>query len=145
MMSAYVVIMMDDTNYAKYVKGDYYYETQWTKVEACNEEEAIAIVNKEYAHMNIKAYWAKSEKEIEDRKADRAKAVAEEKAKAEARQEKRLANEKAKAEAEGLTVEEYRAKKNYERKVKMAEKAVAEAEKALEIARKKLEELKKGV
>ena len=46
MMSAYVVIMMDDTNYAKYVKGDYYYETQWTKVEACNEEEAIAIVNK---------------------------------------------------------------------------------------------------
>ena len=143
MKSFYRIEMMTEENYGEMMRGNYGYHVEKIDILAESKEEAIATAKKTFPEMVINEGYVRTLEEIEAEKKLAEERWAEEKAKKEAQKAKRLANEIAKAEAEGLTVEEYRAKKNHERKVKAAEKEVAEAEKALAEAKKRLEELRK--
>ena len=143
MKSTYRVEMMTKEEYSKMMRGEIWYHVDHANIEAETVAEAIETAHRLNPDMVINEGFVKTLEEIEAEKKLAEERWAEEKAKKEATKAKRLANEIAKAEAEGLTLDEYKAKKNHERKIKTAEKAVAEAKKALAEAEKRLEELKK--
>ncbi len=143
MKNTYRLEMMTKEEYDKMMRGEIWYHVDHTIIEAETIAEAIETAHRMNPDMVINEGFVKTLEEIEAEKKLAEKRWAEEKAKKEADKAKRLANEIAKAEAEGLTLGEYKAKKNHERKIRTAEKAVAEAEKALAEAKKRLEELKK--
>ncbi len=143
MKNMYRVEMMNEADYGEYMRGGFNYNVNTTYIYAESAEQALAIAKEVNPGLIINSRSIKTTDEIEaEENAKKARNAAEEE-KAAAAKAKRLATEMAKAEAEGLTLEEYRAKKAYERKVKAAEKAVAEAEEALAKAKARLAELTK--
>ena len=143
MKNTYRLEMMIKEEYDKMMRGEIWYHVDNAIIEAETIAEAIEKAHRMNPDMVINEGFVKTLEEIEAEKKLAEKRWAEEKAKKEADKAKRLANEIAKAEAEGLTLSEYRAKKNHERKIRTAEKAVTEAKKKLAEAEKRLEELKK--
>lgn len=143
MKNTYRVQMMTEENYNEMMRGNLWYHVEYIDIHAETAEEAIEMAQRMEPDMVINKNYVKTLEELEAEKALAEKRIADDRAKEEAKKAKRLANEIAKAEAAGMTLEEYRAKKNHERKVKAAKKAVVEAEKALAEAKKRLEELKK--
>jgi hypothetical protein len=143
MKNMYRVEMMNEVDWGEYMRGGFNYNVYTTYILAETAEHALTIAIEANPGMVINTKSIKTTDEIEaEEKAKQARIAAEEE-KAAAAKAKRLATEMAKAEAEGMTLEEYRAKKAYERKVKAAEKAVAEAEEALAKAKARLAELMK--
>jgi colicin import membrane protein len=143
MKNTYRVEMMTKEEYGKMMRGEMWYRIDHANIEAETREEAIETAHRLNPDKVINEGYVKTLDELEAEKKLAEERRTKEEEKEEAKKAKRLANEIAKAEAEGLTLEEYKAKKNHERKIKAAEKAVAEAKKALAEAEKRLAELMK--
>lgn len=148
-MKTYRIEMMDTRSYNEYMTGGYNYTVQHFEVEAETAEEALAIAKNNNPNLIANESYVRTVEELEAaRKASeakweaRCKAEEEKKAKAKARKEER---EKAKAEELGLTVEEYRAKVKYEKKVHRAEAEVERLKAELIKAERYLENLIIGV
>lgn len=143
MKNLYRVEMMTEADYREYMRGGFNYNVYTTYTLAETADHAVAIAKEANPGMVINDKHVETTDEIEAKENAKQARIAAEEEKAAAAKAKRLATEMAKAEAEGMTLEEYRAKKAYERKVKAAEKAVAEAEEALAKAKARLAELLK--
>ena len=114
----------------------FYFDDEAEAEEFCKEQ------NKKYPQLGYKLSvqeverlyttedWANWEKEQEKQK--------------EAKKQKRLENEVKKATAQGLTLEEYKAKKAEERKAKAIAKRIEEIKKEIANLTKELEELEKN-
>lgn len=143
MKTYYRVQMMTEENYNEMMRGNLWYHVDHIDVLAESTEEAIEMAQKMEPDMRINKHWVKTLAELEEEKKLAEERRETDRAKEEARKEKRLANEMAKAEAEGLTLAEYRAKRNHERKIRTAEREVEDLKEKLAEAEKRLEELKK--
>ena len=148
-MKTYRIEMMDRKSYNEYMTGGYNYRVQCFDIESETVEEALEIAKNNNPDLIANENHILTVEELEAiQKASeakweaRCKAEEEKKAKTKAR---RIEREKTKADELGLTVEEYRAKMKYEKKVRAAEAEVERLKAELTKAEKYLKNLKKGL
>lgn len=143
-MTTYIIKIMNLDNYNKMMGGSDCYHSETVKISAENADEAIFKAKIQYPDMIIDAHYVKSVEELEAKKVKmEAKLEAERKTEAE-RKAKRIEREKMKAEQAGMTVEEYRAEQNRQRKIRKTEKEITELIQELDKKKKYLEKLKKS-
>ena len=140
-MTTYRIEMMTSDDYCRYMGGSNECRLYEIDVDAETAEDAVMIAKRNNPEMVINEKYVKTIAEIEAQQVAWANARKADEERRAATRAKKAAKEQEKATALGLTVEEYREKIKYERRVKAAEKEVAELTKALEAAKKRLEKL----
>lgn len=136
MKKTYVVQRMTETNYHIYMTGGYNYTVEKFKVMAENTEEAIGLAQKEGYVVNKD--FVRTQEEIEAEKRANEEELAEMRRKEEEAKIKKAEAVVRKATALGLTVEEYKEKKNKERRIHKLENDITYYEAKLAEAKAKL-------
>jgi hypothetical protein len=141
-MTTYVIETMTKRDYHDSMRGDLCM-VYTVNIEANTAEEAVAIAKEKYPTRKINEKYVET---LEQAKAEEEKwqRIREEVIREqEQAKQKRIEREERKAKELGMTVEEYKAEKNRQRKIKKLEKEIAEYEEKLRAAKAYLKRLEK--
>lgn len=141
MKNTYQIEIATVEAYNKAMRGEPAYGVEKVEIEAETKEQAIEIATNKYPKMVVNKNYVFDVKELERQAAEHAERVAKAEAREAAKKARAIEREKEKAAELGLTVEQYKAKKNHERRIREVKNKIAQLEAELAEAKKYLEKL----